>query len=173
MQKIRGRLIAHFDGLDEKIKNRNKNLYHNTHLWKKVSSQYVHCNNKKVKIIITMFRKEWSMSFRWWRNKTSSYKFIFKMMKSTSQDYLNTKVRLNPPPACPDKIFPSCTDFFPAKRLDQLSWFIFLISRNEYQKKLSDFYFGGLCHSTSSYYSHNKIVEKCTEKTHAYFCCNK
>ena len=99
-------------------------------------------------------------------NKTSSYKFIFKMMKSTSQDYLITKVRLNPPPACPGKIFPACTDFFPAKRLDQLSWFIFLISRNEYQKKLSDFYFGGLCHSTSSYYSHNKIVEKCTEKKH-------
>ena len=140
-----------------------------------VLSQYVHCNKKKL-IIIAMFLKEGmidviSLMDSW--NKTSSYKFIFKMMKSTSLDYLNTKVRLNPPPACPDKIFPSCTDFFPAKRLDQLSWFIFLISRNEYQKKLSDFYFGGLCHSTSSYYSHNKIVEKCTEKTHAYFCCNK
>ena len=49
MQKIRGRLIAHFDGLDEKIKNRNKNLYHKTDLWKKVSSQYVHCNNKQSK----------------------------------------------------------------------------------------------------------------------------
>ena len=58
MQKIRGRLIAHFDGLDEKIKNRNKNLNHKTDLWKKVSSQYVHCNKKKVKIIITLFLKE-------------------------------------------------------------------------------------------------------------------